>query len=108
MFRYGPDGFHHGPGVLGWLLLALLAALLILGVVALTRMWTNPRWRFTPFQRGMPPGPPIDPALTELRIRYARGDITWDDFSRRASNLGYPQGPGVGDAPPEAAAPPPQ
>ena len=107
MFRYGPGGFHHGPGVLGWLLLAVLAALLILGVLALVRMWMSPRWRFTPFQRGMAPGAPMDPALTELRIRYTRGDITWDDFSRRASNLGYPfpQDPGMGGAPPETRAP---
>jgi uncharacterized membrane protein len=109
MFRYGPGGFHQGPGVLGWLLLALLAALLILGVIALARMWTNPRWRSTPFQPGMPPGPPADPALSELRIRYARGDITWDEYSLRAANLGYPLPPGAGrgGAPPEGQAPPP-
>jgi hypothetical protein len=44
----------------------------------------------------VPPGPPIDPALTELRIRYARGDIDWDEYSRRAANLGYLSHPDTG------------
>jgi uncharacterized membrane protein len=109
MLRYGPGGFHHGPHVLGWLLLALLAALLILGIVALVRMWSHPRWRSGPPQIGMPPGSSIDPALNELRVRYARGDITWDEYSLRASNLGYPipTGTGWSGSPTQAQPPPP-
>jgi len=108
MFRYGPGNFHHGPSVLGWLLLAFVAALLILGIIAVVSLWTNPRWRSAPFHPGMSPGPLIDPALTELRVRYARGDITWDEYVLRASNLGYPPGPRKGGDPPEtqAASPP--
>jgi uncharacterized membrane protein len=107
MFRYGPGAFHHP--VFAALFLALLAALVVLGVIAVVRMWSNPR-RAAPFQGGTPPGPPIDPALTELRVRYARGDITWDEYAQRAHNLGYPPPPGPGPGPggpsPEAQAPP--
>jgi uncharacterized membrane protein len=31
-----------------------------------------------------------DPAMEELRIRYARGDLGRDDFSQRMRDLGYP------------------
>ncbi|HXQ19549.1 MAG TPA: hypothetical protein VN781_07945 [Acidimicrobiales bacterium] len=108
----GPNGFqqgfafHRGPGVLGWLLLAFLAALVILGVLALVRLWVHPHGP-APFHPGMvagPHGPPGDPALGELRLRYARGDITWDEYSSRARNLGYPIPPG--EAPPTPPAPP--
>jgi uncharacterized membrane protein len=109
MFRYGP-GFHHDPSVFGWFILALLVALLVLGIVALVRLWNHPHGRLGPWHAGphmmpptgphmMPPtAPPVDPALTELRVRYARGDISWEEFSRRAANLGYSQpeaGPGM-------------
>ncbi len=105
MFRYGP-AFHQGPGVFFWLVLALLVALFVLGVVAVVRIWSHPHGPFAPWHTGppmarpgspmVPPGPPIDPALTELRIRYARGDIDWDEYSRRAANLGYLSHPDTG------------
>jgi len=107
MFRYGP-AFHQGPGVFFWLVLALLVALFVLGVVAVVRIWSHPHGPFAPWHTGPPmarptgslmvppPGPSIDPALTELRIRYARGDIDWDEYSRRAANLGYLPHPDTG------------
>jgi len=91
MFRYGPAGFHHP--VFAALLLALLAALVVLGVIAVVRIWRHPPGRPAPFQRGTPQGPPVDPALTELRVRYARGDLDWDEYAQRARNLGYPLPP---------------
>ena len=101
MFRYGP-GFHHGPYVFGWVALALLVALLVIAVVAVVRLWSGPRGRVDPLRA---PPLPTDPALTELRVRYARGDIDGDEYRRRLSDLGYPvQGePG----PPMPPAPPP-
>jgi hypothetical protein len=36
--------------------------------------------------------------MTELRMRYARGDIAWDEYSARAGHLGYPLAPGPGPA----------
>jgi len=110
MFRYGP-GFHHGPGVVGWFFLAMLAALVVVGVIALVRLWSAPRGRLAHLHAGQMPIPPADPALTELRVRYARGDISWEDYSRRANDLGYPIYPASGPVPgmsPPGAQPPPQ
>lgn len=107
MFRYYP-GYHHGPGPLAWVLLALLVALLALGVVALVRYWSAPRHPFPgrfagPLHPGPHPmGPPADPALVELRMRYARGEIGPDEYGRRAADLGYPVPPGSPPAPPPA------
>jgi uncharacterized membrane protein len=95
MFRYG-FGLHHGPGLFGWLLLALLAAAVVLGALTVVRLW-----RYPPPPRadqsgngakpnGRMPGPGYDPALSELRIQYARGDLTWEEYAERATRLGYP------------------
>ena len=110
MFRYGHFGFHTGPGLFGWLFMALLGVLLVLLVVSLFRRgrgYGGPG----PFVPGPPPpGPGIDPALQELRIRYARGDISWDEYAQRAANLGYPAspwpGPGGPGSGPGAGSPP--
>jgi len=97
MLRYGPVGLHHGPHVLGWLFLVVLVGLLVVGIVALVRLWSRPR---PPAAAGsaLPPSRGIDPAITELRVRYARGDIDWGEFSRMAGHLGYPVAPAPGDA----------
>jgi uncharacterized membrane protein len=120
MSRFGPNpngfgngfggGFHHP--VLAWLLVALFAALLVgllvVGIILVVRMSRNPRWR--PARPAMGAGPgPVDPAFTELRIRYARGEITWDDYAQRAGALGFPVPPatGPGAAPTEEHPPVP-
>ena len=104
MFRYGH--FAHGPGVFGWLVFALFIALVVVAVVALVRTWRN--LGHAPFAYG-PPGAlhhPIDPALNELRIRYARGEIDWNEYVHRASNLGFPlTPPGPYGGPPPGAPP---
>ncbi|MHB8438647.1 MAG: SHOCT domain-containing protein [Acidimicrobiales bacterium] len=92
MYRFGP-GFHHGPGVFGWFVMAALLAMLALGVVALVRYWSHPHPRMHRFGPGHAWGPPPDPALNELRVRYARGEISPEEFARRAADLGYPIGP---------------
>jgi uncharacterized membrane protein len=97
MMRYG-YGLHHGVHWLAWLVLALVIAALVVGVVALLRLRQHPA---AGAHAGPPSGP--DPALNELRIRYARGDITWDEYAQRAANLGYPVPPGTGPAPPPAS-----
>jgi uncharacterized membrane protein len=111
MYRLGP-GFHHGPGVFGWLFMAVLLALLVVAVMAVVRAWRHPQGFGGPWRGGPPPrqhGPPMDPALFELRMRYARGDIAAEEYWRRAADLGYPQPGGVppsaGPAP-GAGAPP--
>jgi uncharacterized membrane protein len=94
VFRYG-YGFHHGPGVFGWLFVALVIAALALGVVALVRMWRFPGSRSQ--NRSWPVSDPRDdPALTELRIRYARGELSWEEYAQRAANLGFSVKPGYG------------
>ncbi len=94
VFRYG-YGFHHGPGVFGWLFLALVIAALALGVVALVRMSRFPGSRSQ--DKSWPASDPrVDPALTELRIRYARDELSWEEYAQRAANLGFPVKPGSG------------
>jgi uncharacterized membrane protein len=103
MFRYGNHAHHPFVGIL---FLVLVAALLVLGVIVLVRMLRNPPGPTALSQTGTASGSPVDPALNELRIRYARGDINWDEYSQRAGNLGYPlPGPGspAGQAPPPVA-----
>ena len=112
MIRYG-HVFHHGPGVFAWLFLALLAAAIVLGVVALVRAWSGPRGSGLASTFGVhrpPPfgahyGPAVDPALGELRLRYARGEIDRDEYARRAGDLGYPVSPPPGPPPPGASPP---
>jgi len=95
MFRYGPGGFHHGPGVFGWLLFALLVALVLLGVIALVRIWSNAKGGPAQPKGGPSQSAGIDPALAELRLRYARGEISWEECALRAANLGYALPPGL-------------
>ena len=92
--RFG-YGFHHGPHILALLLLLLVVATLVVGILALLRV------RQVPAPRGptgtwpaQVPGP--DPALTELRLRYARGELSWEESAQRAANLGFSVNPGSG------------
>ena len=103
MFRYGP-GFHHGPYVFGWVAVGLFAALLVVAVVAIARLWNSPR-RGLDALHAAPPWAPADPAVTELRMRFARGDIDEDEYRRRLSGLGYPVPGDVGS--PTPPVPPP-
>ncbi|HWE70390.1 MAG TPA: SHOCT domain-containing protein [Acidimicrobiales bacterium] len=114
MFRYGHHAHHP---VIAIIFLVLIAALVALAVIALVRMRRYPRGGLAASVGGMPPrnpfGPPPwaggDPALNELRIRYARGDISGEEYWQRASLLGYPPSPGAGPAapPPPGPTPPP-
>ena len=102
MFRYGHFG--HGPGVFGWFFLAMFIALIVLAVVALVRSWKGlGNARSFPYAMQRPPHG-IDPALAELRVRYARGEIDSDEYAHRAANLGYPGA--AGTTGPGPAAPP--
>ncbi len=56
--------FHHGPRIF-----ALFILVLVIAALVRTRRYSGPRrqaWN------SPPRGPRIDPALNELRIRYAR------------------------------------
>jgi uncharacterized membrane protein len=86
MLRHGYFG--PGPTVFAWLLFAMLIALLVVGTTALVRCWRGLGFGHPLAEPRVPAAPHADPALGELRIRYARGDITWDEFVQRVVNLG--------------------
>jgi uncharacterized membrane protein len=115
MFRYG----HHAHGfhpVIGIIVLVLIAALVALGVIALVRMRRYPHGGIASSRVGMLPGSPGGPpawaggdsAINELRIRYARGEISSEEYWQRSTVLGYPpSGPGPAGPPSEGPTPPP-
>lgn len=102
---FGP-GTQHGVGAFGWLVFAVLLAILIVAVVFLVRALRE--------QRGPGAGrqAPLlaDQALAELRLRYARGELTREEFIQRGNDLVASLG-GVpasgGQRPPPPAPPPP-
>lgn len=106
MFRFGHHAHYAHHPVFGILILILLIALLALAIVGLIRLWKPRPGHPSPARAGTS-GSVVDPALTELRIRYARGDITAEEYSQRASHLGY-QGPSAFQAsgPPTQSPPP--
>jgi len=103
---------HPGIGLFGWLWFAVFVALVVVAVTAVVHLWRHPV-RLRPVHGWPGPGTPgggWDPALQELRVRYARGEISWDEYLRRCAHLGYgapaaPGTPGWGapSSPPPAA-----
>jgi putative membrane protein len=91
-----------------------LIALVVWVVVRLTRPQMA---TMVPVGTGMRPPPHRDPALEEVRLRYARGEMTREEFVQRSRDLGgvpEPQGtrpeppePEPGDAAAEAGEPEP-
>ncbi len=106
---------HQGGHNNGWLLLlwlvinALLLGLVLLGVLFVAKQFIFRRRRHW----AGPPGGFRTPALDELEMRYARGDLARDDYLARRSDLmasapmhwGPP--PGWGPPPPPHGGPPP-
>ena len=76
-----------GPGALGWTLFALLAIGIFTGLIFLF-FWLATR-RGPGLTR--PPSPPAgsgeDP-LAILRLRYARGEISREEFLRASEDIG--------------------
>jgi len=109
MFRYGHHAHHP---VFGIIFLVLIAAVVVLGIIALVRWRRHPHGGFASAVR-MPPRPPAgappwtgaDSAINELRIRYARGDISSEEYWQRSSVLGYPPSPGPGPTGPSSEGP---
>jgi uncharacterized membrane protein len=104
MIRYGHHAHHP---VFGIIFLVLIAAVVALGIIYLLRWRRHPHGGFASSPAGMPPGSPAgtpwtggDSAINELRIRYARGDITREEYWQRSSVLGYPPSPAPGPAGP--------
>jgi uncharacterized membrane protein len=77
---------HHGGHPVFWLLVLLaLAAVLFFAVRALA----NASGRRSPALAGWP-GAHGDAALDSVRLRYARGEIDRDEFTRISTDLGSP------------------
>ncbi len=102
MVRFrGPlePGWHHSGWheLLGWLLPTLFfIALVALAVWAVIRL-TGPG---RPAAAAPALGPPVmrtDSALEQVRLRYARGEISREEFVQLSDDLG---GPVAGQAPP--------
>ncbi|HEY7138174.1 MAG TPA: hypothetical protein VIB48_24170 [Acidimicrobiia bacterium] len=93
--RYGD--FHHGIGwvhVLAWLLPFLfIGALVALAVVLLTR----------DHRPGLQAVRVDDGAHAALRLRYARGEITRDEYYETLRDLSHPAGPAPAPWTPPAA-----
>jgi hypothetical protein len=111
--------FHRGHPVVGVLVLLLVVVLIVLGVVAIVTLFRNQRHATAMCGGSMPggamqpmgtigtigtmgpmgggaPGVPAaqyDPVITELRLRYARGEIARDEYLQRAADLGYRPAP---------------
>jgi putative membrane protein len=100
--------FDHGGEGSTWQrgLFALLIVIVVVGAaVLLVRMWLAARPNHTFGRFGGPTPPPHNPALAELDLRYARGEVTREEYlQRRADLLGHI---GPGSAAPPGAPPPP-
>ena len=102
-------GFGFGLFGLFWLASAILGIVLIIVLIKVAVRYldrTNPsaggQW---PGQQAPPPAsPPRSDPLEILRERFARGEITLDDFEAAKRALGYPGGP---DLPPPGSRPGP-
>jgi putative membrane protein len=99
-------GFNGGDTWQRWLFLLLIVIALVAGAVLLARLVLE---RFPMGRTAAPPPPPHTPALTELDLRYARGEVTREEYlQRRADLLGHvAPPPGTPGAAPPGAPPPP-
>jgi putative membrane protein len=70
----------------GWLALGLFVLLVVLIVLFVLAFSRGGR----PAPPPPPPGPAIDPALQILRERFARGEISAEEFEQRRKTLGSP------------------
>ena len=87
--RFDPPRFvyeHHA----GWYWAHVVVTFAFLAVLAALTYWlvTSARRHAVagPMRPPMPPA--TDPALTEARMRYARGELSRDDYLRIAADLG--------------------
>ncbi len=98
--RYAPVylGHHHGGHPLAWVLFALLLVVLLLVIANLVATLT--RRRRGPWAGGPRPWPHRDagPVFADggpehvLRLRYARGEISRDEFLQASADLTGPAG----------------
>jgi hypothetical protein len=102
----GPDGHGesawHIVGTITWIV--FLVAVLVLGVLIARQLLTRPMQPSTPYT------PPRSPALDELDLRFARGEIAREEYLGRRNDLLATAGllwPGFLPAKPPPGPPPP-
>lgn len=99
---HGPFGYRWERSDYWWVAnfvwLLLIAALVAVAVIFVLRLAGRPP---TGGGTAGPSRPAFDPAVNELRLRYARGEVSREEFLQAAGDLGAP-GP-----PPEPPSPPP-
>ena len=87
--RYYPYMEHGGTHLVGWLIFAVLLGLLVLAVVyAFTRMGVAARMRPAPAAPAR-----LDDPVGILRMRYARGELSREEFLQASDDLGPPPTP---------------
>jgi uncharacterized membrane protein len=89
---FGPNGImvdhHGGPSALSWTIFALQLLMLAALAVLLVRAFAfRPRPAGPPQRRFVRRHGPPDP-LTHLRMRYASGDISRDEYLEKTRDLG--------------------
>jgi len=98
--QYWNDGMHHANdgwwgGPLHVIVLLLLLALLVAGAVWLVRRFSG--GGFAPAAAGPAVPPPVlgapDPAVAALRMRYAKGEVSREEFQHAMEDLGGVAGP---------------
>jgi putative membrane protein len=89
-----PGGWHILGGILPFLFFLLLIVVAVWAIARVTR--ANRPWT-----AGAPPPSFLrrDPALEELRLKYARGDMDREEFVQRSRDLGA-MVPESGEPPP--------
>lgn len=84
--RFGGFGIAHA--VFPWLFLLLFAALVAVAILALVRFWKMSGRSQAGGLRPPDEVPRTDPALQELRARYAQGTIDREEFLQKSADLG--------------------
>jgi putative membrane protein len=94
--------FHHGDRVFdhgGWPFLGLVPSLLMLVLIAVA-VWAVLRVTGRSSAAVAGPVARVDPALEEVRLRYARGEMDREEYVQRSRDLGGtvrdPEGPTPG------------
>jgi putative membrane protein len=84
---FGGHGFgHHGLWFFGLVPLILLVVLIGVGIWAVLRVTS--RRTLDAATAPVPAGPRPDAALEEVRLRYARGEMSREEFAQRSRDLG--------------------
>lgn len=84
-FVGNPRGFDWGPAILHFVFM-----LLILGAIAALAVWLIQSTRHGALAHEHPTAPPPaeDVALREARMRYARGEMSREEFMQISTDLG--------------------